>query len=101
MIVVQVLDRGRDALALLEECVAKAARVDRAHLRRPFPAADDRQRSISTGSIPASSTILSRPPCPETSVTDVRGSDSVSASRRTTASFARPASAGAATLTFH
>ncbi len=58
-------------------------------------------RSICSGPTPTSSTILSRVPCPETSVTASRGNASVSARSRTTASFARPPSGGAATRTFH
>src|SRR5207302_1489149 len=100
MVVVQVLDRGHDAPALLEQRFTKVVRVDGAHAPRSCPAADERRRSISPGSTPASSTILSRAPCPETSVTDVRGIASVSASRRIAALFARPGFAVAATRTF-
>src|SRR5207244_4332087 len=100
VLLVEVLDRRDDTAAFFEEGLAKATRVDARH-RRSFPAAEDRRRSIWDGPMPASSTILSRPPCPETSVTASRGTDNVSASSRTTASLARPPSGGAATRTFH
>src|SRR5262249_46832185 len=58
-------------------------------------------RSASSGSIPSSSTTLSREPCPATRRTSVRASVSVSASSVTTASLARPRSGASATRIFH
>ena len=67
---------------------------------RPLAVADSSRRSASSGAMPARLTTLSRAPWPETIATSRCGSSSVSASSRTTASFARPSSGGAATRTF-
>src|SRR5262249_15396374 len=101
----KVLDRRLDPLALLEELHAEMVGVD-AHARLSFlprsvAEADDTRRSIVPGPSPSSSTILSRPLWPETIVSDSRGTESASASRRSTASFARPCSGAAVTRTFH
>src|SRR5438045_3347158 len=101
---VEVVDRHLHPLALLEQQRAEPPCVD-AHRLVSFllrsAVAEASRRSISAGPTPSSSTILSRPVCPETSVTDVRGIESATASRRSTASFARPSSGGAVTRTFH
>src|SRR5260370_31046775 len=105
MIVAEVRDRLRHPLALLEERNAELLRID-AHERLSFrprsgAEADASRRSASAGPSPVSSTILSRPPWPETSATASRGSASASASSRRTASFARPCSGAAATRSLH
>src|SRR5438132_431409 len=99
VLLVQVVDRRFHALPLLQQDVAEAIRIDHAH-GCSFRAAAVRRRSTRSESIPVSSTILSRPPCPETSVTASRETDSVSASSRTTSSFAWPPSGRAATRIF-
>src|SRR5215475_970404 len=94
-----------DPPPLVEKRVAEVLGVDARHRLsfrpRPEPATEARRRSISAGPIPVSSTIFSRPPWPETRVTAVRGSASVSASRRSTASLARPRSGASVTRIFH
>ena len=104
MLVAERRERMLDPLPLVEERVAEVLGVD-ALTASPFclgrpPVAEARRRSISAGPIPVSSTIFSRPPWPETSVRAVRGSASVSARRRRTASFARPRSGASVTRTF-
>ena len=66
----------------------------------PSPLASARRRSISSVSIPASATVLSREACPETISTSRSEMPSVSASSRTTAAFAFPSSGAAVTRTF-
>ena len=78
-----------------------ATLVEFAMVQPPFPSAEDSRLSVSARSMPASSTILSRPPWPETSVIARSGSASARASRRTAASFAAPRSGGAVTRSFH
>src|SRR4051794_14087000 len=96
-------ERMLDPLPLVEERLAEVLGVD-AHrlsfLPRASPVAEVRRRSISAGPIPVSSTTFSRAPWPETSVRAVRGSASVSASNRRTASLARPRSGASVTRTF-
>src|SRR3954452_3779244 len=103
MLVAEGRERVLDPLLLLEQRVAEVLGVD-ARQRLSFlprsPAAEARRRSISAGPIPVSSTIFSLPPCPETSFRAVRGSASVSARRRRTASLARPRSGASVTRTF-
>src|SRR5262249_45031947 len=60
-----------------------------------------RRASASSAPIPSRATTLSRAAWPETIATLRRRRSRVPASRVTTASFARPPSAGAATLIFH
>ena len=104
VLVAERRERVLDPLPLLEQRVAELLGVDARHrlsfLPRSSPEAEARRRSISAGPIPVSSTIFSRPPCPETSVRAVRGSASVSARRRRTASLARPRSGASVTRTF-
>src|SRR5262249_38305355 len=102
VLVVEVRERVCDPTAFLREQRAELGTVDGCHpCSFPVPTvAELRRRSISSGPIPASATILSREPCPETISTSRRGTASVSASRRTRASFARPPSDGAATRIF-
>src|SRR5947199_70334 len=105
MVVAKVGDGSLHALALLEKGRTKVLGVD-AHVRRSFlprstADADARRRSTSAGPSPVSRTILSRPEWPETSSSVSRGIASASASSRRTASFARPCSGAAVTLTFH
>src|SRR6266516_7708363 len=69
VLLVEVVERRLDALPLLRQRFAEPVGVDRAH-PCSFPAADASRRSVSVGSIPASSTILSLPPWPETSLTE-------------------------------
>src|SRR5262249_32021498 len=91
----EVGDRGEDLAALFQEAGAEMLGVDLSvHLPRPS------RRSASMESMPASSTILSRPGRPETSVTLRSGRSSGWVSSRTTASLALPSSGGAATRTF-
>src|SRR3954454_4785186 len=101
MVVAKVRDRFLHPLALLEQHRAELVHVDARHRRSFLPragaVAEERRRSISAGPRAASSTILSRPPWPETRVTASRGTDSTSASSRSTASFARPCSGGSVT----
>src|SRR5690242_16879777 len=101
-LLVEVGDRVDDPPALLLEQAAEFGSVDGGHSRSfPVPTvAEASRRSISSGPSPASATILSRAPCPETISTSRRARSSVSASRSTTASFALPPSGGAATRTF-
>src|SRR5207248_1683958 len=103
MLVAERRERVLDPPALVEKRIAKVLGVDARHrlsfLPRPSPAAEARRRSISAGPIPVSSTIFSRPPCPETSFSAVRGSARVSARRRRTASLARPRSGASVTRT--
>ena len=66
----------------------------------PAPLAAASRRSVPSRSIPVSAIVLSRELCPETISTPSRGIRRVSASRRTTAAFALPPSAGALTRTF-
>src|SRR5919202_155986 len=96
VLLVQIRDRVEDVLPLFLEAFAEAVGID---LRAHLPALASR-RSTSAGSIPASSTIFSRPDRPETSETLDRGSSRRSATRDRTASFALPCSGGAATRTF-
>src|SRR2546421_2406020 len=100
VLLVEVLEGCLDSPALFEQSLAETIGVDCIHETRSLPTAEVNRRSTRFPSIPASSTILSRELCPETSFTASRGTERVSASRRTTASFARPASGGAATRTF-
>src|SRR5262249_46510966 len=106
MAVAEVRDRSLHALAFLQQLDAEMLGVD-GHRRESFlggssvAEADVSRRSANAGAIPSSSTILSLPVCPETSVTAARGTSSVSARRRTTAAFARPFSGGCVTRTFH
>ena len=72
MLLAEVRDRVVHALALLEQDGAEVLGVD-GHERLSFAAAAVRRRSTSAGPIPVSSTIFSRPPCPETSVRASRG----------------------------
>src|SRR5918994_709842 len=92
VLLVEVREGSRYRLPLLDEQVAEVLDVDRAH-RESLRAASD-------AAIPLTSTTLSREPCPATSLTSSGGIRSVSASRATAASFARPHSGGAATRTF-
>src|SRR5205085_10155946 len=92
---VQVVDRVQDALPLLLEDPAEALGVDGAHADAPTSL-----RSTSAASTPTSSTTFSRAVWPETSATCRRGTSTASARSRTTASFARPPSAGAVTRSF-
>ena len=94
---VQVVDRALDARALVEQSSAKTIGI---HVSLSFPASAS-SRSVCACSRPSSMTILSRAACPETSATLARGTSSVAASSRSTASFARPSSGGSATRTFH
>src|SRR5262245_19222963 len=91
----EVLDRSRDALALVEQPLTERVDVGDRH----SPASS--RRSASSAARPRSSTTLSRTPCPETSVSPVTGTESRLDRSRRTAAFARPRSGGAATLTFH
>src|SRR4051812_21479102 len=104
MLVAQRRERMLDPLLLLEQRLAEMLGVDARHrlsfLPRSSPVAEARRRSISAGPIPVSSTIFSLPPWPETSVRAVRGSASVSARSRRTASLARPRSGASVTRTF-
>ena len=74
-LVVQVLDRADDPLALLQEQRAELLGVDVDASCASFPAVTA-SRSASSGSRPVSSTTLSRAPWPETSVRTSRGSAS-------------------------
>src|SRR6476646_3395668 len=106
-------ERVFDPLLLFEQRMAEVLGVDARHRlsflprslwleappakpaapgRTSLADAEERRRSISAGPIPVNSTTFSRPPWPETSVRAVRGNASVSASRRSTASLARPRS---------
>ena len=85
---VEVVDRADDALPLLEQAAAEALDVDR------LIAAPPSRRSASSAAMPRSSTTLSRPRRPATSVT-LRAGRSRSASSCRTASFARPRSGAA------
>ena len=65
--------RSRSSRSASRKCsVSMLVTASPFFLGRP-PEAEARRRSISAGPIPVSSTILSRPPWPETSVSDVRG----------------------------
>src|SRR5262249_40897141 len=95
ILLLEVRDRGEHLAALFQEAGAEMLGVDLCvHLPRPS------RRSTSLESMPASSTILSRPDRPETSVTLRSGRSRCWASSRTTASLALPSSGGAATRTF-
>ena len=96
----EVLERRLDAAALFEQSLAESIGVDGTHETCSFRTAEDRRRSVWVSSMPVSSTILSRAPWPDTILTASRGTARVLASSRTTASFARPTSGGAATRTF-
>src|SRR5207237_1112111 len=100
VLLVQVRDRLDDALPLLVEQSAELGRVDRGHRRsfRSSPAAAARRRSISPEPIPASATILSLAACPETISMSFRGTSSVSASSRTTASLPLPAAGATSSI---
>src|SRR5439155_19093228 len=93
VLVVNVLDRLEDGAALVLEPVAEELDVERAH------AVSSSRRSASAASRPSSSTTLSRPTWPATTVRRVFGTPSRSESSRRTASFARPRSGAAVTLT--
>src|SRR6266511_1395205 len=93
----QILDRAFDARALAEQ---RGAETFGFHLQ-PFSPAEASSRSVCDCSRPSRTTIFSRDACPETSSTVARGTSSVFASSRSTASFARPSSGGSATRTFH
>src|SRR5262249_30650727 len=93
----EMLDRVHGPLAVVLQQLAELLGVHRAHADLAFA---DSRRSSSSASSPPRETSLSRAPCPETSVTERRGTSSVSAISRRTASFARPSSAGAETRTF-
>src|SRR5713101_8188713 len=104
MALAETRDRRLHPLALFEQLGSEAIRID-AHQRLSFllrsvADADASRRSTSAGPSPASSTILSLPPWPETSVSASRGTARTSASSRSTASFARPPSGGAVTRIF-
>src|SRR5207302_7323451 len=105
MLVTERREGVLDPPPLVEERVAELLGVDACHrlsfLPRPGSAAEARRRSISAGPTPVSSTTFSLPPWPETRVKAVLGSASVSASSRSTASFARPRSGASVTRTFH
>src|SRR5207244_3642222 len=94
-LLVEVADRVEDALPLLTQDLLEARGVDGAHADAPVSL-----RSTSAASMPSSSTTFSRAVWPETSETLRRGTSTVSARSRTTASFARPLSAGAVTRSF-
>src|SRR5262249_39400718 len=93
----EVLDRAFDSSPLVEQGCAEALGVH----GPPFPSAAASNRSTRRGSSPSSNTTFSRDACPDTSASRPRGTSSVSASSRSTASFARPFSGGSATRTFH
>src|SRR5205814_3298918 len=104
MALAEARDRRLHAPTLCEQLDPKTLRVD-AHQRLSFliravAEADASRPSATAGASPASSTILSRALWPETSVSESRGTPSVSASRRRTASFARPPSGAAVTRSF-
>src|SRR6266540_2624475 len=98
-LLVQVLDRVAHALPLPNQRFTEPVGVD-GHAR-PLPAASASNRSAPSAEMPVSATTLSREPWPDTSSTLRAGTRSVSASSRSTASFARPSSGGSATRTFH
>src|SRR5262249_8744679 len=99
VLLVQVVDRRLHTLTLLPQEVAETVGVGHAHACS-FAAASPSRRSARASSIPASSTILSLLPCPETTETAPRDTETVSAMSRTTAAFARPSSGGAVTWIF-
>src|SRR3954470_18542849 len=100
MVVLELLARLLDALALAEQELAEVIGRNAGHAR-PFASAAARRRSVSSADKPLSSTSLSRVVCPPTTLTSPRGSDRVPASSSTTASLARPRSGAARTRIFH
>ena len=101
VLVVEELDRLREARALLVEERPELAGVDGGQAgSSPVALACTSRRSVSSGPMPASVTVLSREACPETISTSRSARPSVSASSSTTAAFARPSSGAAATRTF-
>src|SRR5205807_2099226 len=97
ILTVQIVDRRDDPCALVLQQRPELGGIDRAHPVLPAPAS---RLAASSLSRPSSSTTLSRAVSPERMLTPRRGSSSVAARSCTTASFARPLSAGAATRTF-